>query len=86
MLDMRSKSSRSLAGLAWVLLACQLSGCVGWSDPAEPRFDFFAEASADDDPWFQKVSEWQGRARALPSCTKMDSFAVQSLSDTGSFP
>jgi len=30
--------------------------------PTERTFEFFANATPSDDPWFEKVSEWQSRA------------------------
>lgn len=43
-------------------LASFTAGCAGLVAPPEPRFEFFGAATPGDDPWFEKVSEWQNRA------------------------
>ena len=50
-----------------ILLAVLASGCAVVRTSPQPRFDFFVTTAPGDDPWFDKVSEWQTRARPSES-------------------
>ena len=50
-----------------ISLALLSAGCATAPPPEETHFDFFAQSMGEDDPWFGKVSEWQGRARYADS-------------------
>lgn len=50
----------------WACLICLAylaGGCASQRGASAPPFDFFAASTPADDPWFDKVSEWQNRAR-----------------------
>jgi hypothetical protein len=46
------------------ILGALLGLACASTPPSEPQFHFFSAALPDDDPWFEKVEEWQRRARA----------------------
>jgi predicted transglutaminase-like cysteine proteinase len=54
---------KTLALVSFALPALLAAGCATKSAPPEPQFHFFAHNAPSDDPWFEKVSEWQSRAR-----------------------
>ena len=47
-----------------MVVGCLAAGCATRRPPNEPAFEFFADATPADDPWFEKVAEWQSRARS----------------------
>lgn len=54
-----------LMGWAAAPILGALLGLACASNPAaDTHFQFFSGARPDDDPWFEKVEEWQRRARA----------------------
>jgi hypothetical protein len=90
MLHPRPTTRRLLAlgALAALGLACATPGASG------RRFDYFGEATGggDHDPWYPKVEEWQGRARAegtrLPGSSRSPEAArnsAQLLEKLGAF-
>ena len=61
----RGKLLIMLMGRAPAAVLGALLGLSCVSNPAaETHFHFFSGARPDDDPWFEKVEEWQRRARA----------------------
>ena len=56
-----ARARAAIPGLALVWLAI---ACAGVPGPEQgPGYDFFAPASPGEDVWYEKVAEWQTRAR-----------------------
>jgi hypothetical protein len=49
--------------LCLVLLGLLSVGCASMQSAQQPSYDFFAKPGNTGDIWFEKVAEWQIRAR-----------------------